>query len=416
MLLNESRLRAYLEGSELDAIVLGMPVSVAYATGHETSFETAFRGYMFSPRGGAERFFRSFAVIGVDGRAALVSHAALAATSHLGPQHDLEVYGGAGFDLELVEGAPDGMRNLAERLSRTSAERDPMEAVAAAVAAVAPTARRIGVEVAGLEADDLRRLTACLPANLEALDASVLIRLVRLVKTQDQIDRLTRSAEAAEAGLAAVVGKAAPEVTWTELVDVFRRSVADFGADVDHVALGPRGLGVGLGPYSLRPDDITMLDVGCVYRSCISDTGVTLALSPPDAGAEEQYQILLASIEAGAKRLRPGGRVRDVYASMRQVTVGTTAEASQPQGHGLGQEPKEAPFIGPVEGRFEDECVSVDADIALEADMVINLEIPFEWPGIRSFQVEKTFLVSESGGRPLINQPRDHIVAAGSPA
>ena len=161
--------------------------------------------------------------------------------------------------------------------------------------------------------------------------------------------------------------------------------------------------------------DVTMVDVGCRFRGCVSDTGVTLALEPPSAQVEEEYAALLASIEAGHARLRPGERVVDLYRTMRAVVDGSVASASRPQGHGLGQEPKELPFIAPVEGeRFADGCIDVEVDLALEEGMVINLEVPLEVPGGRSFQVEQSFLIRADGAEELTTQPREQVVTARS--
>lgn len=414
MLLDLGRFRAYLHDAGLDAVVLALPVSVAYATEHETSFETTFRSYMFSPGGGGGRFFRSFAVLAADGRRAKVVHAALAATSYLDWDEELIVYGGPGIGPDAVQDSPPHMRALAGALAEPSVDRHPMEAISLAVEGVAPGARRVGVELVGLETGDLVRLAEALPREVQMLDASVLVRLVRMVKTADQIERLTSAAVAGEDGLDAVIEAAAPGVEWSDLLDVFRGVVAKHGAGVDHVAFGPRGLGGGLGNHTLAADDVMMLDVGCVFRSCISDTGVTLSASPPEGACLEEYDHLLAALEAGRAQLVPGAHVLDAYAAMRSAVEGTPAAGSQPQGHGLGQEPKEAPFIAPVSGRFEDECVSVDSNLVFEPGMVINLEVPFEVPGLRSFQVEQSFLVTESGASPLANQPRKQIVTAGS--
>ena len=132
MLVNRDRVIEYLGRSRLDAIVLALPVSVAYATDHESSFETAFRGYMLFPGGGTERFFRSFAVVSANGERALVSHAAIAVSSYVGWDEALEVYGGEGFDLSIVARVPPEMRLVARRLAGRTFDRSPMEAVAAA--------------------------------------------------------------------------------------------------------------------------------------------------------------------------------------------------------------------------------------------------------------------------------------------
>ena len=415
VLFNKERAEQYLTRYGLDALVLSLPVSVAYATEHQSSFETGFSNYMIFLGGRGGRFFRSFAVVSPRGERSLVVHTSLAATSYAGWTEGLEVYGGAGFDPQLVETVPQEMRPLARRLASSTAERDPMEAVAAAVAALAPGARRVGIEHVGLEPGDFEKLKRAVPQSVELLDASMLTRLIRMVKTDDEIERSARAAEITELGLNALTNVAAPGVSVRELADVFRSVIGPNKADLEHVAVGPRGLGIATpGPHVLRSDDVMMLDVGCLYRGCISDTGVTMALSPPGPQVEEEYATLLTCLETGAEKLRPGQHVFDVYKGMRAVVDGTAVADSQPQGHGLGQEPKELPFISAVDGqRLVDACVDLDADVALEEGMVINLELPLEVPGKRWFQIEQTFVIRSGGAEPITAQDRSRIIIAG---
>ena len=416
MLFNKERAEQYLTRYGLDALVLSLPVSVAYATEHQSSFETGFSNYMIFLGGRRGRCFRSFAVVSPRGERSLVVHTSLAATSYAGWTEGLEVYGGAGFDSQLVETVPEAMRTFARRLASSTADRGPMDAVAAAVAALVPGARRVGIEDVGLEPGDLEKLRHAVPESVELLDASMLTRLIRMVKTDDEIERSARVAEITELGLNALTNFATPGVSVRDLADVFRSVIGPKGADLEHVAIGRRGLGIATpGPHVLRSDDVMMLDVGCLYRGCISDTGVTMAFSPPGPEVEQEYAILLACLETGAEKLQPGRRAFDVYKQIRAVVDGAVVAGSQPQGHGLGQEPKELPFISAVEGqRLVNKCVDLDADLALEEGMVINLELPLEIPGKRWFQIERTFVIRSGGAEPITTQDRSKIVIAGA--
>ena len=399
---------------ELDALLLALPVSVRYATEHESSFEMVFRDHMLSTAGRMGRPFRSFAVISANGDRALVAHAAIAVTSYRGWEGALEVYGGAGFDDAVVDDVPAEMRLLARRLASPTAERTPIEAAAAAISTVAPDARRVGVELDGLEPGELDQLARAFGAPRPELpDASVLVRLIRMVKSGDQVARLKHAAEVAEVGLDALIDTAAPGVDALSLADRLRAIAGEHGADFEHFAIDPRGLGIAMGSHVFDEQDVTMLDIGCRFRGCVSDSGVTLALAAPSAEVEEEYAALVASIESGADRLRPGEHVVDIHRAMRAAVDRTAGASSRPQGHGLGQEPKELPLIDAVEGaRLRDECIDVDANLPLEEGMVINLEIPLDVPGSRSFQIEKTFLITADGARPIVPQDRAGIALA----
>ena len=243
----------------------------------------------------------------------------------------------------------------------------------------------------------------------------MLLRLIRMVKTTDEIERSRRAAEIAEGALHAMVAAAAPGRTFAELAQVFRCEVAAGGADLEHAAIDPFGLGIAtVSGYELRERDVLLLDVGCLYRSCVSDTGVTLALEPLAGEAAERYELVRTCLEAGAAALAPGVRVSAVHAAMRAVVDGTLAQRSAPQGHGLGLEPRELPFIGPpTDLRLADDIVDLDVDQALEPGMVINLEVPLEWPGHYAVHVERTFLITPDGVEPLLAQDRGSALLAG---
>ncbi len=56
--------------------------------------------------------------------------------------------------------------------------------------------------------------------------------------------------------------------------------------------------------------------------------------------------------------------------------------------------------------RLQDECLDVPSDLPLEADMMINLEVPLYLAGATSLQIERTFLITPTGPRALVTQER----------
>jgi Xaa-Pro aminopeptidase len=407
MLLNEVRARALLREAGVDALVAAAPLSVDYLTDHRSSFETTFRRYHMIPGAGPELLFRSFALVTAGGERTLVAHAATVSTALPDWTGGVEVYGAGGFDPAAAEAVEGPFLELARTLSRRSAEVPALEALANAIRNAVPHGGRVAVETAGLAAGELGELRALLP-GIELGDGSVLLRLIRMVKTGDEIARSRHAAEIAEAALASLVAAAAPGRTLAELAQVFRREVAIAGADLEHVAISPFGLGIAtVSGYPVRERDVLLLDVGCTYRSCVSDTGVTLAIEPLAAEAAERYDLVRDCLEAGARALAPGTPVSAVYRAMRDVVDGTLAERSLPQGHGLGLEPRELPFIGaPTDLRLADDVVDLAVDQALEPGMVINLEVPLEKPGHYAVHVERTFVITPEGVEPIAAQDR----------
>jgi Xaa-Pro dipeptidase len=415
MLFNEVRAKALLREAGVDAIVAAAPLSVDYLTDHRSSFETTFRRYHMVPGGGPELLFRSFALATAAGERTLIAPAATVATAPPAWTGAIAVYGAAGFEPAEAEGVPEEFRGVARLLAQRSADVGPLEALAATIAGAVPQGGRVAVEAAGLAAGELDALGELVP-GIEIGDGSVLLRLIRMVKTADEIARSRHAAEIAEGALRALVAAVAPGRTLAELAQVFRREVAAGGADLEHVAIDPFGLGIAtVSGYRVRERDVLLLDVGCLYRSCVSDTGVTVAVEPLAGEAAERYELVRDCLEAGARTLAPGVPVSAVYAAMRGVVDGTLAQRSGPQGHGLGLEPRELPFIGPpTDLRLADDVVDVAVDQALEPDMVINLEVPLEWPGHYAVHVERSFLITASGVEPLLPQDRSSALVPGS--
>ena len=414
MLFNEARARAVLREAGIDAVVASDQLSVDYVTGHRSSFESTFRRYHMIPGAGPELLFRSFAVAAASGARTLVAHAATVATAPPEWAEGLVIYGAAGFDAAAAEAAEGGFRELARRLARASDDVQPLEALAAAIRDLVSHGGRVAVETAGLLPGELDRLRALLP-GIELGDGSVLLRLIRMIKSEDEISRSRRAAEIGEGALAEMVAAAAPGRTLAELAQVFRRAVAERGADLEHVAISPFGLGIAtVSAYPVRERDVLLLDVGCLYRSCVSDTGVTLTLAPLAGEAAERYGLVRDCLAAGAGALAPGTRVAVVYDAMRAIVDGTPAELSLPQGHGLGLEPRELPFIGPAtELRLADDIVDLAVDQTLEAGMVINLEVPLSIPGHYAVHVERTFVITAGGVQPITRQDRAEAAVAG---
>jgi Xaa-Pro aminopeptidase len=415
MLFNAVRAKSLLEAAGVDAVVAAAQLSVDYLTGHRSSFESTFRQYHMIPGAGPGHLFRSFAIATAAGERTLVAHAATVATALPDWSERLEIYGAAGFDPAVAEAVDPSFGELARALAHRTADVTALAALAAAIRGAVPHGGRVAVENAGLNPGELDELRALLP-GIELGDGSVLLRLIRMVKSGDEIERSRRAAELGEGALAAMVEAAAPGRTLAELAQVFRSEVASGGADLEHVAISPFGLGIAtVSGYRLRERDVLLLDVGCLYRSCISDTGVTLALEPLTGEAGERYALVRDCLEAGSRALAPGTPVSAVYRAMRGVVDGTIAERSLPQGHGLGLEPRELPFIGPpTDLRLADEIVDLAVDQPLEPGMVINLEVPLEKAGHYAVHVERTFVITPEGFEAITAQDRTRALVPGA--
>jgi Xaa-Pro dipeptidase len=232
---------------------------------------------------------------------------------------------------------------------------------------------------------------------------------VRAVKTEAEIKQLERAAAIAEVAAAGVFESVRSGVTAGAAAQDFRARVATEGADFDHFALGPRGLGFTAGgPITLEHGDAMYVDFGCVADGWFSDSGTTLSLGDPAPTTLEQFAAVRDCVTAGGEALRPGQPASAAQAAMRGVLSERDITESFPHGHGLGIGVRDLPLVMADNGAsIRDECVDVPADLVLEPGMVINLEAAVLTPGVRSVHCERTFVVTESGNRPLVHQDRD---------
>ena len=83
------------------------------------------------------------------------------------------------------------------------------------------------------------------------------------------------------------------------------------------------------------------------------------------------------------------------------------------EGHGLGLQLRDYPLIQPSRDMaIVDDSLFVDADLMIEAGMVINLEIS-SFEDADSYQIEQSFLVRTWGAEPLTCQPREEPALVG---
>jgi len=198
------------------------------------------------------------------------------------------------------------------------------------------------------------------------------------------------------------LAQAAPGVTLERLRRSYRTQLARADAELDHFALGIDGVGIATEPAHVLADGAVMyVDFGCRWRSCYSDSGLTLAPGALPASLQRRYDALRAGIDAGVACLRPGRRASAVQAAMQRVIGRSEIRVSAPHGHGIGLEVRDYPIIVADNGRrLADDCLDIPADLPLETHMVINLEASNFLAGEASLHIEETFLITAGGPEP----------------
>lgn len=416
MLLHTTRARWFMEQCRLDALVASTPVGVRYVTDYACWLDPVFRAWMMRP-GASSELPQNYAIFTRDGRVGLVIGALFGVNAADLPVHDLRLVGEPGLDYSLRPSAPTpGAQRWRQAMESAASAATPAEALASLLHDYGLAGGRIGLEQDGMPAAQLAALRQALP-QAELPDASTLLRLIRAVKSVAEIERLTRAAEISEDALRASLALARPGRAVADLAHHYRAAVAEAGAAFEHFAYSPYGTGIATEPdYIVSADDVLYIDVGCIYRGYYADTGLTLACGDLTSPLRDRYAALRTCIEEAVALARPGSKASLLQAAMiRTLAAAGLSPGLAPHGHGLGLEVRDYPIIVPATGLpLRDACVTQSSDLELEEDMVINLEAPLFMPGIGSLQIERSFVVTASGCRPLAVQDRDRPVLVGA--
>jgi Xaa-Pro aminopeptidase len=371
--------------------------------------------YMMLP-GASSDLLQSYAVLPLDGEPGLIVNPVFVANAADLWVTDLYTFGDHIIDFPAQ---PPPLRSESERkaydlLHESQPSATATDALLAAIHRKGLTDARIGMELDGLPARTRRLISQSLP-QAELKDCSNLLRLLRAVKSQDEIELLRRSAEINEQAAKDALDEARPGRPISQVIHRYRTGIAEMDAHFDHFAYGPRGMGIATEPdYVLGGDDVMYVDFGCGFRHVLSDSGTTLALGAWPRSLARTHGALCASVRAGLEAMRPGSLASSVQRAMQEALEERGITRSFPHGHSLGLAIRDYPIVMAASGLpMEDDCVQVSSDLALEPDMVINLEASVFCFGSTSVHVEQTFLVTDQGARPLVPQDRSQPVRPG---
>lgn len=407
MLFNRPRAMEYMRRCGLDALVATSPVNITYFTDYYFWLDPVFKEYWLSP-GASSNLGQMFAIFPLEGEPALLVGTQQVVNAADLWVRDLHTYGPPGLDDSLPPTAlPGEAARLYDVLHAPRRNATPTEGLLTILTARGLTRACIGLEMEGLTLPAQAALAGALP-HAEVKDCSNLIRLIRAVKSQEEIERLTRSAQINEEVGLESLAVARPGGRIADVVQHFRQRIAALGAEFDHFGFGYRGLGVATEPdYRLADDDVLFVDWGCNYRRYYSDTGTTLAVRDISPVLLERHAALRACLAAGMQRIGPGVKASAVQGAMQQTLEAHGVTASFPHGHGVGLEIRDYPILVADNGlRLRDDCIDIPSDLPLEVDMVFNLESALFMPGIGSPHIEKSFVVTAQGCRPLTAQDR----------
>ncbi|MCE2488575.1 MAG: aminopeptidase P family protein [Anaerolineae bacterium] len=401
MLLNQARARECMDAAGLDALIACTPVNITAFSDFTLWLDPLFREYMVNPGAGGGRMQR-YALFPREGPPALVVEPMMAVNAADLWVQDLITFGAPTIEERDPPVQPQAWPRIRQAQADSVWSATPNDALLNLLREHVLEEGRLGIEMEELPQRHLQALRDALP-RAQLLDCSNLLRYVRAVKTADEIERLRRAAQISEAAAMTSLAQAAPGVSLAQLSLAYRAQVAQAGADFDHFAIGIDGVGIATETgHHLAAGAVMYVDFGCRWRSCYSDSGLTLALGPLSPGLQRRYDALRACIDAGVGQLRPGRRGSQAHAAMQDVIDGSDIRVAAPHGHGLGLEVRDYPVIVANNGlRLRDDCLDLPADLPLEVDMVVNLEASSFLAGEASLHIEETFLITVDGAEPL---------------
>ena len=333
-----------MKAAGLDALIACTPVNITAFSDFTLWLDPLFREYMVQPGAPGHRMQR-YALFPLEGPPALVVEPMMAVNAADLWVLELVTFGAPTIEEREPPADPQAWRDVRQLQAAAADAASPTDALLGLLQGRGLQSARLGVELEELPVAHLRALRSGLP-RAQVLDCSNLLRYIRAVKTDDEIERLRRAAQINEAAATASLAEAAPGVSLAQLSRSYRAQVAQDGADFDHFALGIDGVGIATEPaHQLADGAVMYVDFGCRWRSCYSDSGLTLALGPLPAELQRRYDALRACIDAGVALLRPGQRASQAHGAMQRVIDGSEIRVAAPHGHGLGLEVRDYPVI-----------------------------------------------------------------------
>jgi Xaa-Pro dipeptidase len=290
----------------------------------------------------------------------------------------------------------------------------------------------IGIDMDVMPAQLYVRLIEAIP-QAKLTDGSALLRNVRSVKSDYEIDCISRAAEVAAAALDEGIASLREGMTELELMAVIENTMRKRG----HIGLmrmrgynqeimtgvvaageaaaeptyfdGPAG-GRGLSPAapqsaSHRPighHEPILIDIGCCIDGYTIDQTRTAVIGELRPELQAAYETALLIMRRTEELLRPGANPEQLYAQALEM-----AEAAGLSEHFMGFGRDQVKFLGHGIGLEIDEwpVLARGFQDPLEPGMTLAVEPKFTFPGLGVVGIENTYLITQSGCRPLTRSP-----------
>ena len=426
MLLNLKRANEQMEKLDLDSLIATTPANVTYFTGFP-----AYANY-FPPPGGVAQETQIYSILPKHGKPVLViPFTGFAAAKHAGVhENQIEIYG-----IFNPNGAPC---KIDESKTTTTEEEilqtllsAPVIQAKSALEAVVRVIKKLGLEEGcnGIESisPGLNQTFSEEFPKMSYGRAPEVIRFIKMVKTDEEVSRLRRAAEITEHSMNTLFDHMKPGVTGNNLYEIYKKEISQRGGYPPTRILCSPGSSGGSMPfllsnYPIKQGDLVWVDCGCSFEAYRGDTGETAVISSPSKKQVDTYEASRLVVDTSEKTAAPGMKPSELLKTLVNIweKKGVPKEGALGYGHGLGMEvdyPITQFLRGNEFGRgdkpyvdnpsaISDDYLKNSFDIPFEAGMVMAFEAPYAVWGWGGSQVEMTYLMTNSGCKPLIPYER----------
>ena len=245
--------------------------------------------------------------------------------------------------------------------------------------------------------------------------ASDIIENERTVKSDWELQCIREASRIAREGIEAAAQFARPGILDLEITAEIERVCRLAGSEFfPHYTMVSSGSDLKYqswwwkcGQRRLQRGDMFLLDFGTMYAGYCCDISRPFIVGQPSQIQKDAFQVLKQAQEAGRKAAHEGALASDVAKAVRRVCMETWPEEEyRREGHGVGLEVHEWPFIGYHETAHD----NAYRDTRLRANTVISLEPQIDIPDLGSFQLEDEFVVTKTGAERLNDIPQEIIM------
>ena len=260
---------------------------------------------------------------------------------------------------------------------------------------VGPPNARIGVEFSFFPADAMDALRSAL-SDYRIVDSHLPLERLRAVKTPDELALIREASDRVVDAMLATFADCRPGMTKRDVTARLRQEELDRTLSFDYCLI-TAGSGFNRAPSDQVIDsgDIISLDSGGRYGGYIGDLCRMGIAGRPDAELEDLLGWVEAVQQAARAPIRPGMLGQEIFAAVEGILSSSPHSADTHfVAHGMGIIGHEAPRLsdrGPVT------YPAYDADLPLQAGMVLSVETTLMHPRRGFIKLEDTVAVTETG-------------------